>query len=195
MGLILIFFGKNATGKSALIENTQKRLGLNVAHTRRLLAETNQTKTEKELLIQYEKQSQDAYLDVIRHKLVKKRKNEGLIIEGPFSVEEIRKIQSFFPKDQTVLIQLTSDSRLRISRLAARHNLTSRQAYKHMHQSDQLRQKKGIESLERISDIILSNNSGLEELYKQFHEKSLNHQRQNLLTVLRNKIQKTRLRK
>ncbi len=190
MGLIFIFFGRNATGKSVLVKNVQEKFRLNAVHTRRLVAELDKSKTEKELLAGFEKQSQTAYLDAVKGQIVAKRKRDGLIIEGPFSLAEVRKIQSFFPQDQIVLVELDSTSQLRLKRLMARHNLAPKEAYQHMQKSDGIRTKRGITSLEQNPNVVVTNNAGLDELYRQFHEKVLFHQRERLLTVLKNRTRK-----
>jgi dephospho-CoA kinase len=184
MGVIFIFVGRNATGKTELIQNLQKETRLNHAHTRRLLAQIDTSKNEKVLVQEYARQSRTAYLDAIKNQLVQHRKSDGLIIEGPFSVEEVRKLSSFFPQDQIMLVNVAAKDSIRVSRLKKRHNLTSKDAYEHLRASDKLRIQRGLAILEKHADLTISNNTTIEEFFNQFKTKTLKHQRQRLLGIL-----------
>jgi dephospho-CoA kinase len=192
MGVIFVFFGRNATGKTELIQHLQKETGLSHAHTRRLLAQTNPAKPEKELVQEYAKQSRNAYLEAIKKPLLRLRKSDGLIIEGPFSIEEVKKIGSFFPHDQVMLIDVTAKESVRVTRLKRRHNLTSKEAYAHMRASDRLRIQRGLAALEGSATVKVSNDTTLEEFFSHFKTRTLKHQRQRLLQTLTRIIHKKR---
>ena len=169
MGIIFIFTGKSAVGKSALIRYIRTKYHFKSIHLRNYLVA---------LMIENEIKDQTLFakfMETHLPKLVKSlHKSAGCIIEGVYSPQELQLLKSVFSGDNIVHIHVDSLSSVRVRRIMKRHTLSEEDATKKMKSSDEYREKIGWDSLNKRSDIKLVNIGSQRELFESFEKATKN---------------------
>ncbi|MDO8537690.1 MAG: hypothetical protein Q7S21_02290 [archaeon] len=130
------------------------------------------------------------YIELIEDRIIRGRTKNGLIVEGIFSIEEADKIASMFPDALTEMVYVKADRIVRLNRLIARHKISPNEAIKRMSESDAFRSQEGIDKLKEHTDIIITNNRGLNELFLDFEKSLLITVRKRLIQTLNQRAKK-----